>query len=84
MELNDELVFVFGEVPSLEVRAEVIDPSEAAALAAPEEASGLGEGAPAALTMGSDVGDEPLILLLSPCPLVGVRFLAAWRPSHDS
>jgi hypothetical protein len=38
VELDDELVLLLGEVAALEVRAEVVDPAQAAALAAPEQA----------------------------------------------
>lgn len=83
MELDDELVFLLGEVSTLEVGAKVVDPPEAAALAAAEKTGGLGERAPAALAVGSDVGDEAVVFLLTPRSLVGVRSLAARRPSHD-
>jgi hypothetical protein len=82
VELDDEVVLVGGEVAALEVGAEVVDPAEAAALAAAEEAGGLGERAPAALAVGADVGDEALVLLLGPRALVSVLLLAARRPPH--
>jgi hypothetical protein len=37
VELDDELVLLLGEVAALEVRAEVVDPPQAAALAAPQQ-----------------------------------------------
>ena len=43
MEFDDELVFFFGKVTSFKVGAEVVDPPETAALAAPEKAGGFGE-----------------------------------------
>ena len=82
MELDDELVLFLGEVATLEIGAQVVYPAEAAALAATKQAGGLGERAPASLAMGTDVGDQTVIFLLGPCSLVGVSFLAAWRPSH--
>ena len=82
MEFDDEIIFVFGEVAALEVGAEVVDPAEAAALAAAEEAGGFGEGAPAALAVGPDVGDEAVVFLLCPCAFVSVSFLTAGRSSH--
>lgn len=33
--------------------------------------------------MDLDVGDEALVLILSPCTLIGVSLLAARRPAHD-
>ncbi|URD71977.1 hypothetical protein MUK42_34120, partial [Musa troglodytarum] len=83
VELDDELVLLLREVAALEVGAEVVDPAESAALAAAEEAGGLGQRAPAPLPVSSDVGDEPVVLLLGPRPLVGVGFLAARGPPHQ-
>ena len=83
MELDDELVLLFREVAALEVGAEVVDPPEAAALAAAQEAGGLGQRAPATLAVRLDVRHEAVVLLLGPRALVGVRLLAARRPPHD-
>lgn len=82
MEFDDELVFLLGEIAAFEVGAEVVNPAEAATLAASEEAGGLGEGAPAALAVSSDVGNEAVVFFLGPGSLVGVSLLAARRPSH--
>ena len=82
MEFDDEFVFFVGEVATFEVGAEVVDPAEAAAFAAAEEAGGFGEGAPAAFAVGSDVGDEAIIFFFGPCSFVGVCFLTARRSSH--
>ena len=82
MELDDDLVVVVGEVAALEVRAEVVHPAQPAALAAAEEARGLGQRAPATLAVRLDVGDQALVLLLGPRALVRVRLLAARRPPH--
>ena len=83
MELDDEVVLLLCEVAALEVGAEVVDPAEAAALAAAEEAGGFGEGAPAALAVSADVGDQPVVFLFRPRPFVRVGFLTARRPAHD-
>jgi hypothetical protein len=82
VELDDDVVLLLGEVAALEVGAQVVDPPEAAALAAAQQARGLGERPPAAFAVGLDVGDEPLVLLLGPGALVRVRLLAARRPPH--
>jgi len=82
VELDDELVLLLREVAALEVGPEVVDPPEAAALAAAEQAGGLGQRSPAPLAVRLDVRDEPVVLLLGPRALVGVRLLAARRPPH--
>ena len=82
VELDDELVLLLREVAALEVGPEVVDPPEAAALAAAEQAGGLGQRAPAPLAVRLDVRHEPVVLLLGPRALVGVRLLAARRPPH--
>ena len=43
VEFDDELVFFFGKVTSFKVGAEVVDPPETAAFAAPEKTGGFGE-----------------------------------------
>lgn len=77
MELDDELILFLGEVTAFEVRPQVIDPPEAAALSATEEARGLRERPPAALAVCPDVRDEPLIFFFGPCTFVCVSLLAA-------
>lgn len=84
MEFDDHLVLLFGEVPALEVRPEVINPAETTALAAAEEPCGLGEGPPAAFAVGSNVSDQLIILLFGPCTFVGVSLLTTRRPPHQS
>ena len=83
MKLDDQLILLLGEVAALEVRPEVVDPPEAAALATAEEAGGLGQRSPATFAVRLDVGNEPVIFLLGPCSLVGVCLLAARGPPHD-
>lgn len=43
MKFDDEFVFFLGEVPALQVRSEVVYPSEPAAFPTPEKAGGLRE-----------------------------------------
>ena len=78
MELDDELIFLFSEISPLEVRPEVVDPPEAAALAAAEESGGLWQRSPAPLPVGPYIRYQPIIFLLCPCPFVRVSFLTTW------
>ena len=82
MELDDEAVLVFGEITALEIWPEVVDPAKAAALAATQQAGGLGEGPPAAFAVVAYVGDEALVFFFGPCAFVGVGLFTARRPSH--
>jgi len=82
MEFDDELVFFFREIAAFEVRAEVVDPAEAAALAAAEKAGGFGERAPATFAVSSDVSYEAIVFFFGPCTFVCVCFLTTRRPSH--
>lgn len=77
MELDDELIFFFCEISTLEVRAKVVYPSQPTALAAPKQPCGFGEGAPAAFAMDADVIDEALVFFFGPSAFVGVSFLTA-------
>jgi hypothetical protein len=82
VELDDELVLLLREVAALEVGPQVVDPPEAAALAAAHKSGGLGKGAPAPLAVRLDVRHQTVVLLLGPRALVRVRLLAARRPPH--
>lgn len=82
MEADDELVFVFREVASLEIRAEIVDPAKPAALAAAEQSSSFRERPPATFTVELDVADEALVFLFGPCSFVCVLFLTTGRPPH--
>jgi hypothetical protein len=65
VEVDDELVLLIRESTVLDVRAEVVGPPEAAALAALEP-GGLGEEAPAAVAVLLDVVYAELVLLQCP------------------
>lgn len=78
MEVDDEVVFFLGEAASFEVRSEVIDPSETAALAATEKSGGFRKGSPATFAMSVDVSFEPFVFLFGPCSFVRVAFLTTW------
>lgn len=82
MKLDDDFIFFFSEIASLEIRPKVIYPPQSAALAAPKQTSSFRKGTPAAFTMGADVTDEALVFFLSPSTFVGVGFFTARGPSH--
>jgi len=82
VEFDDEFILFFREIPTFEVRAEVVDPSETAALAAAEKAGGFGERAPAAFTVSSNVSYEAIVFFFGPCTFVRVCFLTTRGPSH--
>lgn len=75
MELDDELVLFLGEVSTLKVRPEIVDPTETATFAAPKKSSGFGKRSPAAFAMSFNVSYEPLVLFFRPCSFVCVSFL---------
>lgn len=75
MELDDELVFFLGEVSTLKVRPEIVDPPETAAFSTPKKSGGFGERSPAAFSMSFNVSYEPLVLFFRPCSFVCVSFL---------
>lgn len=76
VEGDNELVFFVGEVTTLQIWPQVVDPPQATALAAAQQAGCFGKGSPAAFAVALDVGDEALVLLLAPCPFVHVLALA--------
>jgi hypothetical protein len=84
VQLDDGVLLLLGEVAALDVRAQVVDPAEAAALAAAQQAGLLGEGAPVAVAEAQDVGDEDPVLLGGPRALVETHLLAARSPPHCS
>jgi hypothetical protein len=82
VEINDELLLVVGEEAALEVGAQVVGPAEAAALAAPEQPRELGDEPPAAMAVREEEGDELLVLLRRPRPLLQPHLRAARLPAH--
>lgn len=78
MEVDDETVFFVGEAASFEVRSEVIDPPETAALAATEKSGGFRKGSPATFAVSIDVSFELFVFLFRPCSFVRVTFLTTW------
>lgn len=82
MKINDQLLFSFSEKASLEVRAEIISPTEAAAFAAAAEAGELRDCPPTALAIGEYEVDELLVFLGSPRAFFNAEFVAARLPAH--
>ena len=79
---NDQLLGV-GEEAALEVRAEVVGPAQAAALAAAQQAGQLRHRAPAAMAVAQDEADELPVLLRRPRPPLHPQLVAARLPPHD-
>lgn len=70
MELDDHLVFLSGEMASLDIRAKVVSPSEATALTAPVQAGFFREAPPAPVAVLLYVLHQLLVLLWRPRPLL--------------
>ena len=83
MEADDEGLLVGGEVAALDVRAEVVDPAEAAALAAAEQPGLPRQRAPVGVAVLPDVGRQPLVLLGAPRAPPQPLLLAARCPPID-
>lgn len=77
MELDDELILLLGEIAALEIGPKVVDPPEAATLAASQKSSSFRQGPPAPLAMSPNIRDQPIILLLRPRAFIRVCLLAA-------
>jgi hypothetical protein len=73
VEADDELLLLRREGAALEVRPEVVDPPEAAALAAPLQPGVPGHIAPRTLSTPQHVRHQPLVLLRRPQPLPQLR-----------
>jgi hypothetical protein len=82
VEVDDDLLLGVREEPALEVRAEVVGPAQAAALAAAQQAGELGHRAPAAMAVGEDEVDELAVLLRRPRPPLHPQLVAARLPTH--
>lgn len=83
MEINDQLLFLFSEEAALQVRAEVVSPAEAAALATAAEAGELRDSAPAAVAIGEDERYELPIFLSRPWSFLHTQLITARLPAHD-
>jgi len=73
VEADDELLLLRREGAALEVRPEVVDPPEAAALAAALQAGVPGHVAPRAMPAPQHVRHQLLVLLRRPQPLAQLR-----------
>jgi dienelactone hydrolase len=80
--VDDDAFLVGCEVAAPDAGAEVVGPSEAAALAAAHEAGVDGHGPPVAGAVLLDVGDEDDVLLRRPWTLLDPHLVAARRPPH--
>ena len=70
MEINDQFFFVITKEATFQVGAEVVSPTEAAALATAAKSGEFWDGSPTALAIGEDEGDQFPILLCCPRPLL--------------
>lgn len=82
VELDDGLLLLQAELAPLDVRPEVVRPPEPAALAAPLQPGLGGQRAPAAVALLLNVGQQLLVLLRRPRPLLQPLLLAARRSPH--
>lgn len=80
VEFDYEIVFFFGEVSTLQIRTQVIYPSQPATLPTSQQTCGPRKGMLAAFAVGSNVGDEAGIFLLGPRPFVCITLLTAQSP----
>jgi hypothetical protein len=84
VELYDGVLLLPAEVAALDVGAQVVDPAEAAALAAAEQARLLGQRAPVAVAVALDVRHQNPVLLGRPRTPLQPHLLAARRAPHVS
>jgi len=79
---ENKIVFVFRKIPSFEIRAKIIYPSQPATFATTKETCGLGERAPTTLSMSLDILDKPVILFFGPSSSGSVTVGTAGSSSH--
>jgi hypothetical protein len=84
VELDDCVLLLAGEVAALDVGAQVVDPAEAAALAAAGKARLLGQRAPVAVAVALDVRHQDPVLLGRPRAPLEPHLLAARSAPHVS
>lgn len=82
MEAYDHLLFLRGEFASLDVRPEIIRPSETTAFPASKKSSVLGKSSPAPVPMLLNVGNQLLILVWCPRTLLHTHLFAARSAPH--
>uniref|UniRef100_A0A0A9F624 Uncharacterized protein n=1 Tax=Arundo donax TaxID=35708 RepID=A0A0A9F624_ARUDO len=87
MQADDGVLLLLREAAPLQVGAQVVDPPQPAALAAPLEPCELGHGAPAPDSVTDDVIVELLVFLRRPKPLAELLLNSAAGgggvPSHS-
>uniref|UniRef100_A0A0A9D9Y1 Uncharacterized protein n=1 Tax=Arundo donax TaxID=35708 RepID=A0A0A9D9Y1_ARUDO len=84
VEIDHQRLLLLREEAPLEVRPQVVRPPQPAALPAPKKPCKLGDEPPAAMAMGEEEGDQLLVLLGGPWPLLETDLLAARLPAHLS
>lgn len=70
MEVDDGLLFFLGEVSPLDIRPEIVGPSEPATLSAPVQACKLGQSSPTPMPISFYVFHQLFILLRCPWPFL--------------
>ena len=85
MEAEDEIFLIGGDVASLEGRAEVVHPPQAAAFAAALKASPLGKSPPSSFSFLLHKISQNLIFLRRPRPSLYPHLATTWRdlPFHS-
>lgn len=83
MEINDKFLFSFIKETPFQVRPEVVNPPETAALAAAAESGELRQDTPATLAMCENEGDQFVVLISSPRTFLDTKFVATRLPAHD-
>jgi hypothetical protein len=82
VELDDGVLLLPGEVAALDVRAQVVDPPEPAALAAAQQAGLLGQRPPVAVAVALNVRHQDPVLLRRPGTPLEPHLLAARSTPH--
>lgn len=82
VEVDDDLLFLFGELPSLDIRPQIVRPPQPATLPAPVQPGELRKRSPAPMPVRVYVISELLVLFRSPRPLLQPGLVAARRSPH--
>ena len=74
MKANNEVLFITGNVASLDIRSQIVEPSQPAALPAPLQTRSLGEISPPPLAVEVNKIGEDLVFPTGPRSLVQPHF----------